>query len=183
MPHSMNPSPSPDFDGTAAHLALVSTPPSAAARRTRFIAVVSVLALIVLGLAWELWLAPLREGGSWWALKVLPLLLPLPGLLRLRMYTYRWVSLLVWLYFLEGVVRATTEAGWSQALATIQVLLCMALFTACAMHIKLRLQAAKAMRDATAAQETAQAASASGAGVAEAGADDPGQRKGGPAGS
>ena len=151
MPHSMNPSPSPDFDGTAAHLALVSTPPSAAARRTRFIAVVSVLALIVVGLAWELWLAPLREGGSWWALKVLPLLLPLPGLLRLRMYTYRWVSLLVWLYVLEGVMRATTETGWSQALATLQVLLCVALFTACAMHIKLRLQAAKALREAAAA--------------------------------
>ena len=26
------------------------------------------------------------------------------------MYTYRWVSLLVWLYFIEGVVRATSDA-------------------------------------------------------------------------
>jgi len=139
-----------DYEGSADHLALLTTPPSAAARRTRALAVGSVLALIVLGLAWELWLAPLREGGSWWALKVLPLLLPLPGLLRLRMYTYRWLSLLVWLYVLEGVMRATTESGWSQALATLQVLLCLLLFAACAMHIKLRLQAAKALRDAAA---------------------------------
>ena len=63
--------------------------PSPAVQTTRLAAVVSLLALIALGLAWELWLAPLRPGGSWLALKVLPLLLPLPGLLRLRMFTYR----------------------------------------------------------------------------------------------
>ena len=68
-------------------------------------------ALIVLGLAWELWLAPLRPGRPLLALKVLPLCIPLAGLLRNRMYTYRWVSLLVWLYFMEGVVRATSERG------------------------------------------------------------------------
>ena len=70
---------------------------------TRWLAVGSLLGLIVLGLAWELWLAPLREGGSWWAIKVLPLCIPMAGLLKNRMYTYRWVSMLVWLYFTEGV--------------------------------------------------------------------------------
>ncbi len=61
----------------------------------------------------------------------------------------------MWLYVLEGVMRATTETGWSQALATLQVLLCVTLFTACAMHIKLRLQAAKALREAAAAKDAA----------------------------
>ncbi|MCD6665886.1 MAG: DUF2069 domain-containing protein, partial [Hydrogenophaga sp.] len=75
--------------------------------RTRVLAVSSLIGLIVLGLAWELWLAPLRPGGSWLVLKVLPLTLPLAGLLKNRMYTYRWLSLLVWVYFTEGVVRAT----------------------------------------------------------------------------
>jgi len=70
--------------------------PTAAVRRTRALAVASTLALIALGLAWELWLAPTGRGTL--AVKVLPLLLPLPGLLRLRLYTYRWVSLGVWLY-------------------------------------------------------------------------------------
>ncbi|MEO8653741.1 MAG: DUF2069 domain-containing protein, partial [Ramlibacter sp.] len=69
---------------------------------TRWLAVGSVLALIALGLAWELRLAPLRPGGTLLAIKVLPLCLPLAGLLRNRMYTYRWVSLMVWLYFVEG---------------------------------------------------------------------------------
>jgi uncharacterized membrane protein len=109
---------------------------------TRTLAVGSLLALIVLGLAWELWLAPLRPGGSWLALKVLPLTLPLAGLLKNRMYTYRWLSLLVWIYFTEGAVRATTDAGLSAVLAGLQVLLCVALFVACSMHVRLRLRAA-----------------------------------------
>lgn len=113
------------------------------ARRTRALAVSCLLALIALGLAWELWLAPLRPGGSWWALKVLPLTLPLPGLLRHRMYTYRWLSLLVWLYFTEGIVRATTESGLSALLAWTQVLLCLGLFAACALHVRWRLRAAR----------------------------------------
>lgn len=112
---------------------------------SRALAVGSLLALIALGLAWELWLAPIRPGGSWWALKVLPLALPLAGLLKLRLYTYRWTSLLVWPYFAEGVVRATTEAGLSALLAATQVALVIALFAACVWHVRLRLRlAAKA---------------------------------------
>src|SRR5213595_2688957 len=95
--------------------------PTAAVRRTRALAVGSALALIALGLAWELWLAPTGRGTL--ALKVLPLAIPLPGLLKHRMYTYRWVSLLTWLYFTEGVVRSTSEHGVSAVLAGGEVVL------------------------------------------------------------
>jgi len=74
---------------------------------------------------------------------VLPLLVPLAGLMRNRMYTYRWVSLLVWVYFTEGVVRATSDSGASALLASIEVVLCVALFAACATHVRWRLRAAK----------------------------------------
>jgi uncharacterized membrane protein len=107
---------------------------------TRLLAVGSLLGLIALGLAWELFLAPLRPGGSWVALKVLPLCLPLAGLLKNRMYTYRWVSLMVWLYFTEGVVRAASDRPPGNALALAEVALCIALFTACALHVRLRLK-------------------------------------------
>jgi uncharacterized membrane protein len=117
----------------ASHPAL---PPAVAL--TRGVAVASLLALIALGLAWELWLAPLRP-GSWWALKVLPLALPLAGLLKNRLYTYRWVSLLVWPYFIEGVVRASSERGMSMRLATAEWLLSLALFAACVIHVRWRL--------------------------------------------
>jgi uncharacterized membrane protein len=108
---------------------------------TRALAVASLLALIALGLAWELWLAPTGRGTL--VLKVLPLALPLAGLLKNRLYTYRWVSLLVWLYFTEGVVRAVGDGGLSARLAMVEVLLCLVLFAACALHVRWRLKNAK----------------------------------------
>jgi uncharacterized membrane protein len=105
---------------------------------TRAVAVGSLLGLIVLGLAWELWLAPTGRGTL--ALKVLPLAVPLAGLLKRRLYTYRWVSLLVWLYFAEGVVRATSDRGPSVPLAVAEIVLCLLLFAACAVHVRWRLR-------------------------------------------
>lgn len=117
--------------------------PDSSVQATRWLATGSVLALIVLSLAWELWLAPLRPGGSWLALKALPLCLPLAGLLKNRMYTYRWVSLMVWLYFTEGVVRAWGDAAPSRWFALAEVALCLLLFIACALHVRLRLRHAR----------------------------------------
>ena len=106
-----------------------------AVETTRWLAVASLLALIVLGLAWELWL-PARP--SLWAVKVLPLCIPVAGLLKRRMYTYRWVSLLVWPYFMEGVVRAGEGL-----LPALEIVLALTLFAACAAHVRLRLRNVK----------------------------------------
>src|SRR6218665_1433762 len=84
---------------------------------TRWLARGSFLALIAPCLAWELGLAPLRPGGSWLGAKGPALCLPLAGLLKNRMYTYRWVSLVIWLYFTEGVVRGWGDRPPSQWLA------------------------------------------------------------------
>ena len=73
---------------------------------SRIAASALLVALIALGLAWELWLAPLKPGGSWLVLKVLPLLAPLFGVLRGKRYTYQWSTLLIWLYVAEGATRA-----------------------------------------------------------------------------
>jgi uncharacterized membrane protein len=115
---------------------------------SRQLAVGSLVGLIVLCLAWELWLAPLRPGGSLMALKALPLCLPLAGLLKHRLYTYRWVSLLVWLYFTEGVVRAYSDSWPSQLWAGVEVLLCLILFAACALHVRWRFRHAAAQAEA-----------------------------------
>jgi uncharacterized membrane protein len=131
-------------DSQAPHLAPFSTiarPEYLLA--TRVAAVGSLLGLILLGMLWELWLAPLRPGGSMLVFKVLPLCIPLAGLLKNRMFTYRWVSLFVWLYFIEGVVRAWGDKAPSNYLAMVEVALCVILFTACAMHVRMRLMAAK----------------------------------------
>ena len=121
-----------------------SLPPSdSGVAATRLLATGSLLALIVLCLTWELVLAPVRPGGSWLALKALPLCIPLAGLLKNRMYTYRWVSLVVWLYFTEGVVRAWSDKPPSNWLALGEVALCLLLFIACALHVRLRQRAAR----------------------------------------
>lgn len=91
--------------------------------RLRWAAVISLLALIVLSLLWERWLAPIRPGGSWLMLKALPLLLPLRGLLHGKRYTYQWSSLLILAYITEGLVRATSDTGTSQWLAMIETVL------------------------------------------------------------
>ena len=104
----------------------------------RWTAGASLFGLIVLGVLWEMVLAPIRPGGSLLALKVLPLILPLAGVMKNRMYTYRWLSLLVWVYFTEGVVRAWSDKPPSNYLAMIEVVLCLVLFTACSLHVKIR---------------------------------------------
>ena len=89
---------------------------------------VCLVMLITLSLAWELSLAPLRPGGSWLVLKTLPLLAPLPGVLRARRYTFQWSSMLILAYFTEGVVRAMSERGPSVVLAAIEIALSLAFF-------------------------------------------------------
>lgn len=101
------------------------------------LAAASLIALILLCLAWELWLAPLRPGGSWLVLKVLPLLAPLFGILHGRRYTYRWASLLIWLYFAEGVMRLLTESGLAALLAGLEVALSLLFFVAVALYVRL----------------------------------------------
>ena len=86
------------------------------------LAVASLLGLLVLCLLWELVLAPLRPGGSWMVIKALPLLLPLSGTIRRNIYTMQWASMMILLYFTEGVVRAWSERGTSQLLASPEIL-------------------------------------------------------------
>lgn len=115
-----------------------SASPDGPTRATRALAVALLAALAALCLGWELWWAPTGRGTL--AIKVLPLLPALPGLLRLRMYTYRWLSLLVWLYAAEGLVRAGSEPAPGRWLAAAEVLLAVALFAACAAHVRWRLK-------------------------------------------
>ena len=88
----------------------------------------SLIALIFLCVLWEAVLAPIKPGGSLLMLKALPLLLPLFGVLRGRVYTYQWAALLVLAYFCEGVVRAWAEHGASRALAAAETALSVSFF-------------------------------------------------------
>ena len=88
----------------------------------------SLVLLIALCIAWELFVAPLRSGGSWMVLKALPLLAPLQGVLRASRYTCQWASLLSLAYFAEGVVRAVSDPAPSRYMAMLEILFATTLF-------------------------------------------------------
>jgi len=106
-------------------------------RSLRLAASGSLIGLLVLCLAWEMWLAPLRPGGSLLALKAAPLALPLSGILAGRRYTYQWSSMLILAYFAEGVMRAWSERGLSQALAGGEIVLSLAFFSSAVAYARL----------------------------------------------
>jgi uncharacterized membrane protein len=97
---------------------------------------ISLIALILLSLAWELILAPAKPNGSMLVLKTLPLLLPLFGILHGKRYTYQWASMFILLYFTEGVVRAWSDRGLSAHLAMLEILLSITFFVCAILYAR-----------------------------------------------
>lgn len=110
-------------------------------------AVISLVALIGLCVAWELYLAPLRPGGSWLVLKVVPLLLPLRGVLKRNIYTMQWSSMLILLYVAEGIVRGTSDKDPSATLGWVEVGLAWAFFFCTILYLRPYKQAAKKLAE------------------------------------
>ncbi|MGW8269902.1 MAG: DUF2069 domain-containing protein [Burkholderiales bacterium] len=96
-----------------------------------------LVGLIAVCLAWELWLAPIRPGGSLLALKALPLAAALYGIVRGARYTYQWSSMLVLAYFVEGVMRGWSDHGLSQSLALAEVALSVLFFASAVAYARL----------------------------------------------
>ena len=106
------------------------------ASRYQISASASLIALIFLCLAWEGWLAPLKPGGSWMTLKAVFLLVPLFGILRGKRYTYKWLSLFIQLYLMEGALRATSDHGLMQQLAIGETVLAVILFASTILYVR-----------------------------------------------
>ena len=113
-------------------------PPSRQVSASRQVVLCVFAALLVLGLAWELWLAPLRPGGSLLAIKVLPLALGLPGLFASRVRAFQGWSMGILAYLCEGLVRATSDRGPSVPLAWIETVLAAAAFVAILVYVRAR---------------------------------------------
>lgn len=107
--------------------------------KTETLALIAAGCLVLLAslcLAWELAIAPLRPGGSWLALKALPLVLPMAGVVQGRRYTFQWASMLVLAYFAEGIVRAMTDAGLSRLMAFSELVLALAFFVLAIAYVR-----------------------------------------------
>ena len=101
-------------------------------------AIVSLIALIFLCLLWEAWLAPLRPGGSLLMLKALPLLIPLFGILRGKVYTYQWTALLVLAYSHRGAGAGLVRARvLRSSLALLETGLAVVLLASCVIYVRL----------------------------------------------
>lgn len=106
--------------------------------------VASLGGLIVLCVLWEAVWVPVRPGSYWLALKAVPLLIPLHGALRQRVYTIQWSSMLIWLYFTEGVVRGFRNPNpLDGALAVTELALAMCFFLCAILYLRPIKQAAK----------------------------------------
>lgn len=110
--------------------------------KLRLAATLVLVVLFALCLGWELRLAPLRPGGSFLALKALPLALPLAGILHGRRRTYQWSSLLILAYLAEGATRAWSDAGLSRQLAFAEIALSATFFAAVVAYARLTRAAA-----------------------------------------
>ena len=101
----------------------------------RLIAWISWFALISLCIAWEAILAPIKPGGSWAVIKVIPLLFAMKGIWQARNYTMQWASMLVMLYFIEGVVRLN-DGGLSSTLASLEIVFSLTSYLALLAYLK-----------------------------------------------
>lgn len=110
-----------------------------------FGAIGSLVILIIVCALWETVLAPLRPGGSWLVLKVVPLLLPLRGIIKRDIYTLQWSSMLILIYLAEGSVRAYTDTGLSAWLAYAEVALVSIFFLCTLLYLRPYKKAAKTL--------------------------------------
>ncbi|CAH2775860.1 MAG: Putative transmembrane protein [uncultured Paraburkholderia sp.] len=118
-------------------------------------ATLALIALIVLSIAWEWWLAPLRPGGSALVLKAVPLLLVLPGVWRRKLHTLQWASMLILLYFAEGIVRGWSDSGLSARLGWLETALAVVFFACTLAYVAPFKRAAKQAAKQAKAEEKA----------------------------
>ena len=107
---------------------------------------VSLVILIAWLVAWEMLVAPLRPGGSLLALKAALLLMPLRGVVKRDIYTLQWSSMVILLYFTEGVVRAWSDTvALSRYMAMGEVVLVLAYFVCTLLYLAPYKRAARRM--------------------------------------
>lgn len=94
------------------------------------------LGLVGLTLLWDWLLAPLGTGRVLLLVKLVPLMLPLRGILNGRVYTFQYCSMLVLAYFCESVMRWFDLSAASRVLAAGETLLSAAFFVCCLLHLQ-----------------------------------------------
>ncbi len=117
--------------------------------RLKLVANISLWLLFLLCLAWEIFLAPLRPGGSLLFLKALPLVFAFKGVAKGSLYTMQWAAMLVLLYLMEGATRVMSDPpGPSITMAWLEILLSLIFFSSAIFYVRPAKRAAKAAQQA-----------------------------------
>lgn len=109
-----------------------------------YTALFSLICLFLLCILWELWLAPLKPGGSLLFLKAVPLAFAIRGVAKGSHYTLQWSSMLVLLYLMEGVVRVMSDPpGPSILMAWFEIFFSTIFFFSAILYVRPAKKAAK----------------------------------------
>ena len=107
--------------------------------RMRYLALISHVCLIAWMIMWYFAIPDTSDYSSVFKILfyILPLLLPLYGIVQGKPYTHAWASFIVLLYFLHSitVLYAEPQLMW---LAVVELLLASAMFVGCSTFARLR---------------------------------------------
>lgn len=87
---------------------------------------------------WHLWLTQDNLNSVWFLtlLWIVPLLLPLRGILKGTPYTHAWANFIIMFYLLHGLTAIYTSTEWLYAL--LELLLATGMFIGCSFYARLR---------------------------------------------
>lgn len=118
---------------------MTASPMSAKVKRYWYLALISHVGLLIWMSVWYLILNTKSDYSTVFIVLfyILPLLLPLKGILQAKPYTHAWACFIVLLYFLHGitVIYAEPDYIWH---ASLELLLATGMFVGCSVFARLR---------------------------------------------
>lgn len=116
-----------------------TVPMSDRVKQVRYLALFSHLALLIWMSVWYFLLPMTADYSITFKILVyiLPLLLPLPGLVQGKPYTHAWASFIVLLYFLHSITVIYAEPT-QMLYAIIELVLAIGMFVGCSTFARLR---------------------------------------------
>lgn len=120
-------------------LSVKQTPKKSITLKFQRTAIIGYVGLLILMPLWLFFIAP-RDGhsnGFMFAVYILPLLLPLKGIIQDKPYTYAWANFIVMFYFIHGFTLlwvATDELIW----VLLELLFASMMFIGCTYYARHR---------------------------------------------
>ncbi|MDP5029152.1 MAG: DUF2069 domain-containing protein [Paraglaciecola sp.] len=99
----------------------------------------SYFLLLVWLVIWHFFLTPDKATSTLFTviLWIVPILLPIKGLVQGKPYTHAWTNFIVMYYLLHGLTAVYAVEG-ERLYALVEIVLCSALFTGCSFYARLR---------------------------------------------